>query len=213
MNTKLLLWLCGGVLSVATPAFALEPKQCLPAAEMQAALKAEGQVPIITGNRVTTRTDRPANIFTANTNGIGYNLEGDAPRGTPSSVVCVVARYHDLKLNDITSSVVPAWALVGNTQSAAKADCAARKAGVCDSHDDYIRRATANRMRVMLLARTDSTAPDGSRHDGRLITVLTLVDKQLAEVTGTNAAGANESMGGLEAVNYTQFAGNFLTRN
>ncbi|MBB5985636.1 hypothetical protein [Sphingobium lignivorans] len=97
-----------------SPAIALEPGQCGPAAEIQAALKAEGQVPVVIGNRVTTRKDRPVNIFTANSSGVGYSLEGDAPQGQKSKTVCVGVRYRDLRLNDINSPVVPAWALIGN---------------------------------------------------------------------------------------------------
>lgn len=197
-------------MGAAGAAHALEPKQCLPAAEMQAALKAEGQVPVVTGNRVTTRVDRPVNIFTAGTDGTGYELEGDQPRGTPSKTVCVMSRYHDVRLNDITSPVVPAWALIGNDTKAANDHCRATNAGLCESYDDYVKRGTPQGLRVMLVARVDFTNVDGTRRNGRLLTVLTWVDKKLADVTATNSIGASETVGGLEDVNYTQFAGNFL---
>lgn len=190
----------------------LQPKQCGSSADIQAVLKAEGQVGIVIGNRVTTRKDRPVNIFTANRNGVGYELEGDAPQGTPSKTVCVVARYHDARINNVTSPIVPSWALIGNDRAAAEADCKARKEGFCESYDDYVRRATAGGMRVMLVARTDFTHPDGSRRDGRLLTILTLPDKKLADVKATNSVGASDSTAGLENVNYTQFAGSFFEK-
>jgi len=193
-------------------AWALEPQQCLSASAMQTALKSEGQVPIVIGNRVTTRAERPVNIFTANSSGTGYELEGDAPHGQPSTNVCVVSQFHDMRINDITSPVVPAWALIGNDRAAAEADCRERHAGVCDSYDDYVRRATAGGMRVMLVARTYRINADGSRREGRLLTILTRPGRNIADVTATNSVGASEAMVGLENVNYTQFAGNFLER-
>jgi hypothetical protein len=93
--------------AVSFPAFALEPGACAPAAEIQAVLKAEGQLPVVIGNRVTTRKDRPANIFTADASGRGYVLEGDAPNGQKSTTVCVKGRYSGLRLNDINSATVP----------------------------------------------------------------------------------------------------------
>lgn len=196
----------------ASPAFALEAKQCGGAAQIQAALKAEGQVPVVIGNRVTTRADRPVNIFTANSNGVGYELEGDAPQGTPSKTVCVVTRYHGVRVNDITSPIVPPWALIGNDTKAANDSCRATRSGLCESYDDYIKRATAGGMRVMLVARTDFPNADGSRHDGRLLTILTKPGRKIADVKATNDVGASESTAGLENVNYTQFAGNFIAQ-
>jgi len=199
-----------GVMITSWPALALEPKQCLPLADMNAALKAEGQMPVVIGNRVTTRKDRPVNIFTSDANGRGYALEGDAPHGQPSKRVCVGARYSGLRINDINSPVVPSWALIGNSRASAQADCTARKAGVCDSYDDYVRRATAGGMRVMLVARSESTQGDGSIKQGRLLTILTRPDRKIADVTATNRLGASEAVGGLEDVNYTQFAVRFI---
>lgn len=200
-------------LAVASPAYALEAGQCGPAAEIQAALKAESQVPVVIGNRVTTRKDRPVNIFTANSNRIGYELEGDAPQGQKSTRVCVVSRYHDVRLNDINSAVIPAWALIGNDRRAAEADCKSRQADLCDSYDDYVRRSHAAGRRIMLVAQTDHATADGSHRDGRLLTVIFKPDHKLAEVAMTNAAGASESGGVLESVSYTQFASSFIQAN
>lgn len=198
------------LIGISTPALALEAGQCGTAAEIQAALKAEGQVPVIIGNRVTTRKDRPANIFTANSNGIGYALEGDAPQGQKSTRVCVGYRYHGVRVNDIASPVLPSWALIGNDRKAAEADCKARKAGLCDSYDDYMRRSYATGRRIMMVARADFANGDGTRRNGRLVTIVFVPGSKLADVTATNSVGASESDGGLEDVNFTQYAGNFI---
>ncbi|MBJ7443778.1 MAG: hypothetical protein JHD32_05580 [Sphingobium sp.] len=192
------------------PAFALEPGQCASAGEVQAMLKTEGQVPVVIGNRVTTRKDRPVNIFTSDQSGHGYMLEGDAPQGQKSATVCMKARYSGLRLNDINSPVVPRWALIGNDTKAANDNCKATKAGLCESHDDYVRRATIGGMRVMLLAQSESIQSDGSMKKGRLLTVLTKPERKIANVKATNGMGASESVGGLEDVSYTQFATRFI---
>ena len=193
-----------------SPAWALEPRQCGSAAEIQAALKAEGQVPVVVGNRVTTRADRPVNIFTANSNRVGYELEGDAPQGQPSTRVCVVTRYHDVRVNDVKSPIVPAWALIGNDRAAAEASCKASGGGWCDTYHDYLKRSYAAGRRVMLVARSDHADADGQRRDGRLLTILFVPGRNLADVTATNSVGASETGGGLENVNFTQFAGSLL---
>jgi hypothetical protein len=196
-----------------SPAIALEAGQCLSAAEMQAALKSEGQAPIIVGNRVTTRKDRPVNMFTGDSSGRGYELEGDAPQGTPSKTVCVMSRYHGAKINDITSPKVPTWALIGNDTKAANDHCKATASGLCESYDDYVRRATSAGMRVMMVARIDVGKRGEAPRDGRLLTILTRPDRKIADVKVTNSLGASESVAGLESVNYTQFAGNLIKGN
>ena len=188
----------------------LIPGTCAPAATIQAALSAQKQVPVVVGNRVTTRVDRPVNIFTSDSNGSGYWLEGDQPAGVRSTTVCVKGQYNNLHLNDINSTTVPSWALMGNDTEVANRNCVATQSGLCESHDDYIKRATAGGMRVMLSSQSVQKKADGSYQNGRLITILTQIDSQLADVKATNSLGASESFAGLEKVNYTQFAGNFL---
>ena len=65
-------------------------------------------------------------------------------------------------------------------------------------------------MRVMLVARSESTQADGSIRQGRLLTILARPERKIADVTATNRAGASESVTGMEEVNYTQFAGRFM---
>lgn len=197
-------------LGLSSPAFALEPAQCAPAEEVQAMLKAEGQMPVVIGNRVTLRKDRPVNIFTSDANGRGYLLEGDAPQGQKSTTVCMKVRFRGLRLNDINSPKVPSWALIGNDTKAANDNCETAKAGLCESHDDYMKRATAGGMRVMLVARSEIVAADGTTRPGRMLTILTQPGRQIADVKATNSAGAAETVGVLEEVRYTQFASRFI---
>ena len=186
---------------------------CYPAAQVRAQLVAEGMQPVVVGNRVTTREDRPAHYFTSNARGEGYEIEGDQPYGTPATTMCVRARVEGIRLNDINSPAVPAYALIGNDRVAALAACRTTGDRFCSSHDDYIRNATANGQRVMLVAHTVFANTDGSTRNGRMVTVLTQVNTQLADVTATNAVGASQSVAGLERVNYTQFGTTMLAQN
>lgn len=194
----------------ANPQDILVPGKCSSAATVQAALSELKQVPVVVGNRVTTRADRPANIFTSDSNGHGYLLEGDQPIGTPSNYVCVGTEYNQLHLNDINSPVVPQWALMGNNTSVANNNCRDTQSGLCESHDDYLQRASANGQRVMLAAQSIQKNDDGTYSNGRRLTVLTQVDTYLADVKATNSLGASESFGGLENVTYTKYSANFL---
>ncbi len=186
---------------------------CHPAAQVRAVLQAEGQQPVVIGNRVTTRADRPAHYFTSNARGEGYEIEGDQPFGTPATTMCINARISGIRLNDINSPVIPSWALIGNDTAAAERNCRDTGAGTCSSHDDYIRNATANGQRVMLVAHAVFNNADGSTRNGRMITVLTQVESRRADVTATNAAGASESVAALERTSYTQFGNTMLAQN
>lgn len=95
-------------------AHALEPKQCLPIAEINAALKAEGQRTLILGDREALHdpignakditVTRYANAVTANADGsLGYQLEGDLPRAQASTSMCVRARLTHIRLFDAHS--------------------------------------------------------------------------------------------------------------
>lgn len=103
--------------SLATSAYALEPKQCLPMAEMNAALKAEGQRTMIIGDRLALRADdvhRYANAVTSNADGsLGYQLEGDRPRAQASTSMCVAAKLTNIKFFDASRPGVPRQAMLG----------------------------------------------------------------------------------------------------
>jgi hypothetical protein len=112
------------LLLIAGPALALDPKQCLPLVEMNAALKAEGQRSLIISNRevIVDPTGNAndwiikhfANIVSADTAGnLGYQIEGDLPRAQASTKMCVRARLTNVRLFDANKPGVPQAARLG----------------------------------------------------------------------------------------------------
>lgn len=102
----------------------LEARQCLPMAEMNAALRAEGQRTMIIGDRMAIvddasrtlggRIDRFVNTVTSNADGsVGYQLEGNLPRAQASTQVCVAAKLTNIRLFDARRPGVPAGARLG----------------------------------------------------------------------------------------------------
>jgi hypothetical protein len=90
---------------------------CMPTAQMMDALKAQGQRSIIVGNRaaafdnVNDRfvNERRINVITTNDNGsLGYNIEGNAEIGKPSTEMCVGTSMTNIRLHDPWSRVAPA---------------------------------------------------------------------------------------------------------
>lgn len=83
---------------------------CLPTAEMMARLKAENQKSVIVGDRVTEVEDmRAMNVITMNPDGSrGYNIEGDAAIGQPTTNFCVRASLSEVRLRDVQSRSIPA---------------------------------------------------------------------------------------------------------
>ena len=105
-------------------AWALEPKQCLPLAEMNAALRAEGQRTLIIGNREALNNDasrssgvritRYADAVTANADmTLGYQIEGDLPRDQTSTSFCVGAKLTNIRLLDARRPGTVTAALLG----------------------------------------------------------------------------------------------------
>ncbi len=93
-------------------------------AEMNAALRAEGQRTVIIGDRSTihndttrsagARVDLFVNTVTKNADGsVGYQLEGNRPRAEASTEVCVAAKLENVTLYDARLSRVPAAAYLG----------------------------------------------------------------------------------------------------
>ena len=112
--------------AVASPVFALEAKQCLSMAEMNAALKAEGQRTMIIGDRVyvdsptddimDARFNRFVNTVTANADGsVGYQLEGDKPRAQASDKVCVRAKLTNVHFYDARKPGINQATLLGGS--------------------------------------------------------------------------------------------------
>lgn len=125
----------GAALACATPATitaaepavtGLQPGQCLSMADMNAALRAEGQRTMIIGNRSAvqerdargnpTRVTESVETITSNADGsIGYNLGGNRPREETSTRVCVGARLTNVRLFDARSAAIPRDAYLGGT--------------------------------------------------------------------------------------------------
>lgn len=125
----------GAALACATPATitaaepavtGLQPGQCLPMADMNAALRAEGQRTMIIGNRSAvqerdasgnpTRVTESVETITSNSDGsVGYNLAGNRPREEASTTVCVGARLTNVRLYDARSGTIPRDAYLGGT--------------------------------------------------------------------------------------------------
>jgi hypothetical protein len=108
----------------APPASTLQAGQCLPMAEMNAALRAEGQRTMIIGNRSAaverdaagnaTRVEEAAEVITSNADGsIGFNLAGNRPREQASTEMCVGARLTNVRLFDARQTTIPREAYLG----------------------------------------------------------------------------------------------------
>ena len=97
-------------IGLSTPAHALDPKQCGTRAEILTELKNEGQVDIIGGNRAALGS--PRNIFTSNADGtLGYNIEAGVD--SEAGMLCVGAKYTDIRLNNDPNFARPTWARAG----------------------------------------------------------------------------------------------------
>lgn len=112
----------------ANQAQAMEVGQCAPAAQMSAALKAEGQKSLITANRVTEDANyTPLNMVTSNSEGNGYLLEGDKAFGQPSTKFCVMLKMSSMALFDASRPGVNPATLIGGKHD--KSTMAAEKHG------------------------------------------------------------------------------------
>lgn len=113
-----------GAMTAANDAIALDAGQCLPMAQMNQALIADGQRTLIIGDRVAINNstasssgvvvNRWVNTVTSNADGsLGYQLEGNKPRGETSTEICVAAKLTNTQLFDATKNEIPQAALLG----------------------------------------------------------------------------------------------------
>ncbi len=153
------------LLPCAAPANALEPGQCLPIAEMNAALRADGQRTMIIGNRSAvaekdasgrpTRLAELVETVTSNAEGsLGYNLAGDRPREEASTNVCVRAVLTNIRLYDARRLEIPRTAFLGG------------------SFDTLVNENAARGTRPMLIADTVFDDGQGGERLGRPIVVF-----------------------------------------
>lgn len=105
------------------PALAMEGGECYSMEQMNQNLRAEGQSTLILGDRVAaighegrpdTTIVRKMNAVTANPDGsLGYQIEGNNSRSTPSTNVCVAARLTNVRLYDARKPSIPREAYLG----------------------------------------------------------------------------------------------------
>jgi len=142
-------------MAFSSSALALDAKQCLPMAEMNAALKAEGQRTMIIGDREAlqdaarlsdVKYQRFVNTVTSNADGsTGYQLEGDLPRVQPSTRVCVAAKLTNIHFYDPSRAAIPQAAYLGGR------------------FDDVVRGNAAKGTRPMVIADTVHKTEQGER--------------------------------------------------
>lgn len=186
------------LIGVSAPkAEALEPRQCLPMAEMNAALRAEGQRTIIIGDRTTlvddrtrsggARIDRWVNTFTSNADGsLGYNLEGDRPMREPSTQVCVRAKLTNIRLYNRQHADTPPEA---------------RRGG---DFDLMLRQDATLGTRPMLQADSISTDAAGDVRQGLGITLMSNANSHAAWLLANYPRGVVRNMFEMRTTDYTE---------
>jgi hypothetical protein len=165
-------------------------------ADMNAALRAEGQRTIIIGDRAALRNDasresglrvnRWVNTFTSNDDGtLGYNLEGDRPSGEPSTRVCVAGKFTNIRLYDARRPGTPDGVVREGAFGAMVAE--QERQGI----------------RPMLQADSISTGPNGEVRRGNSVTLMGDVARQSAMLFVNRTGGRAESLKLMMNVAYT----------
>jgi len=174
-------------------------------AEMNAALRAEGQRTLIIGDREYIANDnsnaaglavrRFANAVTSNENGsLGYQLEGDRPRNETSNRMCVGAKFINIRIFDAHVAGTPA---------------AARLGGLFDQLlAANERRAT----RPMVIADTVHPNGDGTYRRGMIFSLLGNTRLGAAFAFAVSRDGRYEEHFQMGNVEYTQAARDKLNR-
>lgn len=184
-------------MAAATPAQALEPKQCLPMAEMNAALKAEGQRTMIIGDRLAIQNPtglvkdasvlRYVNTVTSNADGsLGYQLEGDLPRARPSTKVCVAAKLTNIRLFDARKPGVNTSAFLGG------------------NFDEIVRDNETRGGRPMAQADTLHRNADGSYRTGLPLTVFGNMETRGGAIYARDTDGKALRLAVMGDTEYTQ---------
>ncbi|WP_165185088.1 hypothetical protein [Caulobacter soli] len=208
MKTKLLLWLCGGILCAASPVLALEMDQCGPAANMRATLAAEGQNTIIIGNRSGAGIPT-ALAFTSNADGSkGYMVVTDLPLGEKAGWVCVQSVYRDIRIGDVTKPGIPTWALHVEDTARVDEQCAGQKLGwqgACHLHSTALKNLESHGQRVLFKA-IGTAKSRGSVRDDQLLLVTVDSRESAGILTATTDEGANYMLWAYSKVAITPYA-------
>lgn len=181
-----------------TPAMALEVKQCLPMAEMNTALRAEGQRTMIIGDREALQNPtgkiadasilRFVNTVTSNQDGsVGYQLEGNLPRSEVSTTVCVRAKLTNVQLFDARRPSLPQAVLLGGEFEKAIRESADEKG-----------------TRPMVYADTVFKRADGSERVGLPMVIIGNIPHKTAFMVTRLANGKPTEMMQMADTEYTQ---------
>ncbi len=209
MEFKLGLSLAVASLAAASPALALDTGQCLPAAQVRAALASENMQPIIVGNRAGYG-DHAALIFYANASGSrGYAVRGDKSYGQLSDTICIESVFRDVRLNDITHPGIPAWARIDGIDAAVvERVCKSGKLGwqeQCMPHNVGLTNQETHGVHVMLMVTGSAINPrDKSiRQNQRIVVSVSPTDNK-GGVDAVTPEGANYMLSGYVDVAYTR---------
>ena len=179
----------GGVANVNAQSLPLVGGKCHDSATTQAMLKADGQLPLIIGNRNTD--DFPLNVIMMNDKGYGYNFE----EKKAEKQICLRVAFKDAQLNYEDNTLIPAWGL------------AIKKTNGFDVEKIY-----ANQGRLVFAAQSYSRDASGKEIVGKAIVIGILPSKKLGtvfEVDGSGIADTSFDLNGYKIVtqNYTHFIG------
>ena len=193
---------CVAALGAATSAQAIEAVRdangkavCLPAAEVMAQLKAEGQEVIAVGDRPAFTGD-VTQMFTARPDGtLGKILEGDGSLNQKRKSTCFAVRdkLTNIRLNDPARADIPSFALVNVDPAIAKAALARDTFGRAAVHNDSLATGYRNGYRVVLAATAYQL--DGKTLGPMITLVFNPSDaNRLGIVTMTRATGVTNGL-------------------
>jgi hypothetical protein len=200
-----------GLVFSSTNAFAIEQGTCLPLAEMNKVMKAEGQRSLIVSEEFTADpASRPLSVFTSNSDGSrGYNLVGDkaAHEKAPTNL-CVGFTLRSVRLHDAGTGKVPDSFLIGGlSEAAVKGICNAEKIDGCGQHNAGLFSGAAYGRIPMLQAEALYKAGSGKEvPSGKVLTVLGRMSDGKGNVEISDARGVRATTLMLEKVAYTPTA-------
>lgn len=171
----------------ATQAQALEVGQCGAPAEMSAALKAEGQKSLINVDRIVVGDVDSVQVFTSNSSGQGYLVEGDQPNGSLSSKFCITLKYQGIELYDSKKNEIPSSALKGG------------------KHDEVLKTSYSNGIRLMMQARTILNG-----HLSSWVTISADQNDNIGLMLFTDSRNDVKPMSAIKNLKYTDMAKTIL---
>ena len=192
-------------LTAANDAMALDVGQCLPMAQMNQALIADGQRTLIIGDRVAINNstasntglvvNRWVNTVTSNVDGsLGYQLEGDKPRAETSNQVCVAAKLTNIQLLDARANEVPKEAYLGGR------------------FEQTINNAASAGFRPMLIS--DTVFNNGTiNRNGLPIIVMGKLSERFGSISAYKPSGNLEMLVQYQNLDYTPVALQRLASN